>query len=82
METAKLFEILNKAMSCWNVYCKYCDRFSHAKEPETADYYCNEANEIHAKYRTYLDCYEILTDRSVTGLSQLEEEIRLISDQL
>ena len=78
----ELLAILTCAKSCWKAYCEACDKFSNADTEKDAEYYSTRSREIHAAYRAYINCYEILTSRSIAGCSQLEGELETVSNEV
>ena len=79
MENAKLIEILNLAVYAWNAFCEFCSKSSDNDMTETGFYYDNLANEAHAKYRAYLNVYEIITGKTLCGIESVKFEISELS---
>ena len=77
-----LLAILTCAKSCWKAYCEACEKFSNAESEEDVQYYSTRSSEIHAAYRAYIHCYEILTDKSIAGCSQLDGELETVSNEV
>lgn len=82
METAKLLEILTVATSAYYANQRFIAKFSDAIEMEDATYYENMADIANAKYRAYLNCYQIITGKTLMGIESVITEIGLLSNQL
>ena len=80
MEKKRLVELLNRAITCWHYFCDCSEKFSDTdiEDPETADYWSREADRFHGMYRAYCDAYMLMTDRSISGESQLMGELELL----
>ena len=79
-DAKRLVELLNRANVCWHRFCDCSEKFSDAdiEDPESADYWAHEADRSHDMYRAYVDAYQIITHRSISGYSQLEGEFELL----
>lgn len=79
MTTEKqLLEILNLACYAWKAF----EEFSARADKTENEYWFNEAREAHAKYRAYLNCYQVFTDRTLCGIESVKWEMDLLTKQI